>query len=160
MCRIEEFTKAVKDQSNKYHPDEPSTISFATLIYPPQFCWFPANGPEPYTGFQNKLSTMTALNNRIKLHNDENFLEQKELYGRLCDGAMYAKSRAPGFHTFGLRKITTVRPNGRRVGSTGHRWEGWRVSEAVDRKLHLAEGERKRIGSAAVNFLKYQFKGN
>ena len=28
------------------------------LYYPPQFCWFPHNGPVPYTGYVNKYDLM------------------------------------------------------------------------------------------------------
>ena len=62
MGRIETFTAAVFEQTRLYHPANPSTINFATLPYPPQFCSFLTNGLLPYDGFVNKLELMMELN--------------------------------------------------------------------------------------------------
>lgn len=157
MKRIKDFTNEVMEQSVKLHHPNPSTISFATLIYPPQFCWFPADGPEPYDGYVNKLAMMRALNDRIIAHNDRVFVQQKILYKKLTEGEIYTRSRAPRFHTYGLRKTTVTWTNGRRVGTTGHRWEHWRTSEPRERALHLGDVVRRRMGNAIVNFFKYQY---
>ena len=160
MKRVRNFTDAVMEQSRRCHPQNPSTINFATLLYPPQFCWFPGDGPVPHDVYQNKLPMMTLINNKIITHNDKTHVSQLELYKTLCDGEVYTKSRSPGFHTYGLRKTNVILPNGRRVGMKGHRWESWRESEPVDRKLHLEARERVRMATAVNKFFMYQFKGN
>ena len=35
MARLHSFYSVVKDQSEKYHPEQPSTFSVATFLYPP-----------------------------------------------------------------------------------------------------------------------------
>ena len=102
---------------------------------------------------------MFSLNDRIKEHNDRVLAEQLDLYRDLCDGEVYSESRAPRFHTYGLRKDTNILPNRRKMEVRGHRWEYWRQSEPRAQMLHLADSERARMGTAVNNFFKYQFKG-
>ena len=92
-------------------------------------------------------------------HNDSVLSSQLDLYKTLCDGEVYIKSRAPRFHSYGLRKDTYYLPNGRKVEVRGHRWEYWRQSEPREQMLHLADSERKRMGTAVGNFFSFQFKG-
>ena len=113
MARIRDFTEVVREQSSLFHPSDPSTIVFATFIYAPQQCWFRANGPHPYNGYDNKLDMVRALNDRIIDHNDETFAQQRDLYERLVGGPVADKSLALKFYTYGLRKTTM----------NAHRWE-------------------------------------
>ena len=92
-------------------------------------------------------------------HNDRLLVQQLDLYSDLCDGAVYEESRAPRFHTYGLRKNTNILPNGRKVEVRGHRWEYWRQSEPRAQMLHLADSERARMGVAVNKFFIFQFKG-
>ena len=147
MARIRDFTEVVKEQSRLFHPENPSTIVFATFIYAPQQCWFPANGPPPYDGYQNRLGMVRSLNDRIIDHNDETFELQREMYERLAGGQVADKSLAPKFHTYGLRKTTL----------NAHRWEHWRQSELRHMMLHLGTKCRKKMGTACVNYFKFQF---
>ena len=116
MGRIESFTAEVMEQSRIFHPSNPSTLSFITLLYPPQFCWLESNGPVPYEGYVNKLDMMIALNYQIIEHNDRVLLGQLDLYRTLCDGVAYEESCATKFHTNGLR-------NERKVEIRSHKWE-------------------------------------
>ena len=157
MNRIRGFSKEVTEQSKKFHPNNPSTIVFATLIYPPQFCWFQGDGPVPYDGYRNRLAMMRVLNDEIIAHNNETFCAQKKLYENLVNGKLHTRSRAPRFHTYGLRKMTLTLWSGRRVGTTGHRWEHWRSSEARERSLHLGDMARRRMASAINNYFRFQY---
>ena len=55
MERIDSFARTVRIQSENYHPESPSTFTFATMFLPPQFTRFPRNGRHPDKNFQIKL---------------------------------------------------------------------------------------------------------
>ena len=149
MKRIEEFYISIVAQTEKYHKEQPSTFAVATLLYPPKFCWFPDNGPLPYEGYNNKLTMMRELNDRIMAFNNRVFKEQEELYKAKnygwCAGD---RSSAPKFHTYGLRKDK----------NTGHRWEWWRQTEEDSNKLHLADKHRCKMGKAVGNYFSHMFE--
>ena len=61
-----------------------------------------------------------------------------------------------GLHKYGLRKLTTTYPNGRKVISKAHRWEHWREIEKI-RMLHLKDEQRALVGQTVVKFFTNQF---
>ena len=49
-------------------------------FYPPQFKWFPTDGPCPYPEENNKLNLMMNLNERIMAFNEKIFQELFDIY--------------------------------------------------------------------------------
>ena len=138
MDRIKEFQKEIEDQSQIYHPDDPSTFAVSTLLYPSKYCWFPGDGEVPSKHYDNKLTMMKELSYAITKFNNEIHAKQSDVYTKMLgdatawNGADWPewnvpgyKSLAPAFHSFGLRK-RTVRKAGKKIGITDHRWSWWR----------------------------------
>ena len=157
MARLHSFYEVVKDQAEKCHPDQPSTFTVATFLYPPQLAWFPDNGPYPYPTYNNKLGMMRRLNDRIINFNQKIFVEQDKLYKSLNNGVSGEVGKCVKFHTYGLRKRTVVTKRGNRVEIKKHRWENWREAEP-SRMLHLSDEQRVKMGKAINNFFVGQFK--
>ena len=158
MHRFENFAATVMGQSDKYHPENPSTVSIATLIYPPLFTWFPGREPAAGSSKENKLEKMKSINGKIMELNQKLFEREVKTYKRLNDGVAGTQNKAPRFHKYGLRKVTRKYPNGKKVPVTTHRFEHWRQSEPRDRMLHLNNEQRAKMGRAVSAFFKCQFE--
>jgi len=157
LKRFEDFAYTVKAQSDEYHPESPSTFNVGTLIYPPKIAWLTGDGPIPYPEEQNKLEMITSINSRIIRFNDVNYKEQIDIYKKLTGGHVWPKSKAPKFHTYGLRKSTKRKANGVNIPHTQHRWEHWSKTEHKHMMYHLNETWRVKMGCAVGNFFKNQF---
>ena len=157
MERIRAFGDTVITQAEEYHPEQPSTFHVATLPYPSQFCWFPADGPLPYQNYDNKLAMMEELNWKIAAYNQEMFDRQIKLYERLGGGKTYKVCLAPKFHTYGIRTSSFTNKRGKNVTVSTHRWEWWRSTEPRSRMLHLDDLRRNSMGSAVNNYFLHQF---
>ena len=105
MLRFENFAATVMGQSDKYHPENPSTVSIATLIYPPLFTWFPGQGPAEGSTKENKLDKMKSINGKIMELNQRLFERELETYKKMNGGVAGSQNKAPRFHKYGLRKV-------------------------------------------------------
>jgi hypothetical protein len=98
-------------------------------FYPPVLCWFEKNGKMPHENYTNHLQLMTRLNDRIIRMNQRIFIEQGAIYAEENDGMTAGYfSRAPKFHTFGVR-------------NKKHRMEWYRERNPSE-KLHLTDRHR------------------
>ena len=102
-----------QERPNEFHPENPSTFHVATLLYPSQFCWFPADGEEPYPGYINRFSMMEELNREIGKLNNEWYYKNRDLYKNLTDDCVAPEPKYVKFHTYGLRM----------KGAMKHWWE-------------------------------------
>ena len=154
---IKKFKQLVMKQSDKHHPEDPSTFAVSTLLYPGKFCWFPDDGPPPTENYINKLDMMRTLNNKIIAFNNETMKEQMALYRKMMGDDWEVAgmiSKAPRFHKYGVRK-QTVSKGKRKVGVTTHWWGWWRSSEPKKDSLHLADKHRGRMGEAVSNYYSF-----
>ena len=98
MNHIREFYEQVKKQSELFHPEDPSTFAFATLLYPSKYCWFKDDGLYPSKNYQNKLGMMKSLNNKIIQFNNNVLQEQVPFYKKMMGddcGVGVLVSKAP-----------------------------------------------------------------
>ena len=112
MFKIQLFKETVAKQA-WHHPDKPNTFAVATLLYPPQLCWFPDNGFLPNPHYVNRLDEMQWLNTQLMEFNESN-------------GCL----RVPHVHKFGV--CIDNRSNKDQYGQVSvrhrvfHRWGQWR----------------------------------
>ena len=93
---------------------------------------------------------MKSINDRI-IKLNELFCSNIEVFKRQNSGVVGTHSKILGLHKYGLRKLTTTYPNGRKVISKAHRWEHWREIEKI-RMLHLNDEQRALVGQTVVKF--------
>ena len=119
----------------------PNTFAASSLMYPPRYCWFSANGPVPYR-YHNYVEKFDWLNKKI---HELNLSNNVPAY--------------PCFHTYGTRKATRTAVNAE--GKTelqhirGHRWEHWEEQARRD-KLTLRVDRRFKLGKAINNYFVYR----
>ena len=109
------FKTAIKNQN------EHNTCGIAPLLYAPQLCWYPGNGPPPYYHFKNRLNEIQQVNSNIIKLNKTDGLEG-----------------IPIVQEFGLSVDN-------RTGQVKHLWEQWREGQRA-RMLHLNDEHRTRLG--------------
>ena len=157
MGRIEDFANTVMIQAQEHHPEDPSTFCFATLFFPPQFTKLPNNKRESAADFQNKLTMIESLNERIRALNTNVFYKLIDVYKAQNGGVAGTRPKSLGFHKYGMRKDTKKFPNGREVAVRSHRWEHWRQSEDKERMLHMDDTHRAKMARAVNNYFVFQF---
>ena len=135
------FRDTVMWQARKYHQAIPNTFAVATVLYAPQLCWFPDDGPLPSPGYRNRLNEMQWLNSSILKFNE----------------AMGIKS-APRIHKFGIRVDNKSSQdeygNIRVLHKVNHKWEQWREVER-DRMLHLGDNKRMDLGRSINKYFEF-----
>ena len=144
ISRLDDFYNAVVAQGEKRGHRNKNTFAVATLFYPPILCWFEKNGRIPHKEYTNNIEMMTRLNDRIMRMNQRIFTEQKAIYVEENDGMTAGDfSRAPKFHTFGVR-------------NRKHRME-WYRERNPSKKLHLTDRHRSTLGRAAGTYFQKMF---
>ena len=145
VSRLEDFYNAVVAQGEKHPRGNKNAFAFATLFYPPILRWFEKNGIFPKQNYTNHLQMMTDLNGRVMELNQRILTEQRDIYIEENDGMISGEiSRAPKFHTFGVR-------------DRKHRMEWFRERNA-SKKLHLTDRHRSTLGRAAGTYFKKMFE--
>ena len=76
---------------------------------------------------------------------NELFHSNIEVFKRQNSGVVGTRSKILDLHKYGLRKLKTTCPNGRKVISKAHRWEHWREIEKT-KMLHLNDDQRALVG--------------
>lgn len=158
MERIRSFHRDVIEQARIYHPEKPNTFCVATLLYPSKLCWLEGDGPLPSDGYDNQLGRMTELNDQIINFNNQKLHDQSlfyETHGRVINHDTV--SYAPGFHTYGTRKLKKM-IQGKRVPIREHRWDWWRKSEDRSNKLHLTDEKRCKMGASVGSYFQWMFR--
>ena len=139
--KIEFFRDTVMRQ-NYHHPDKPNTFAVATLLYPPQLCWYPDNGPIPSPAtYTNRLDEMQWLNHELLEFNDNN-----RVVG------------VPHVHKFGVHidnrtskdKYGQVQVRHR----VAHKWEQWREKDKRQ-MLHLDDKRRICLGLSINKYFRF-----
>ena len=156
MERIDEFATTVLAQSEEFHPEAPSTFSFATMFLPPQYARFPGDDSLPIKSFDNKLAMMMDLNEKITQLNNNIFQKTIEVFKSQNGGVAGEKPKTLGLHKYGMRKLTKKYPNGKVVAVRTHRWEHFRETEK-EQMLHLNDEQRAKVGRAINNYFINQF---
>ena len=93
---------------------------------------------------------MKSINDRI-IKLNELFHSNIEVFRRQNSGVVGTRSKILSLHKYGLRKLTTTYPNGRKVISKAHRWEHWREIEKT-KMLHLNDDQRALVGQIVLKF--------
>ena len=141
VTKFSEFRDIVEWQASKHHPDIKNTFAVATLLYAPQLCWFPDDGPLPSPYYKNRLEEMQWLTTTLTDFNVRNGV-----------------SKFPHVHKFGVRienkTIKDVYGNVQVKHKTGHKWEQLREEEK-GRMLHLADKRRMLLGRAVNKYFKF-----
>ena len=143
MFKIQLFKETVAKQA-WHHPDKPNTFAVATLLYPPQLCWFPDNGFLPDPHYVNRLDEMQWLNTQLMEFNESN-------------GCLLV----PHMHKIGVRIAN--RSNKDQYGQVSvrnrvfHRWGQWR-EEARYNMLHLNDEMRIYLGRTVNKYFRFNSK--
>ena len=141
MYKLCSFRDTVMRQSLKYHPDAPNTFAVATLLYAPQLCWFPDDGPVPSASYENRLEELQWINTELIKFN-----------------AMNGVVSVPHVHKFGIRVDNKSKRD--MYGNVTvhhrlmHKWEQWREVER-DRMVHLEEKKRVDLGRSINKYFKF-----
>ena len=135
------FRDLVEWQATKYHPAIKNTFAVTTLLYAPQLCWFPDDGPPPSPTYRNMLQEMQWLNNNLLEFNTRNGV-----------------ARAPHVHKFGIRidnkSDKDMYGNVQVRHRTTHKWEQWR-EEDKGRMLHLCDLRRLLLGRTVNKYFQF-----
>ena len=141
MRKVDMFRETVTKQSKHFHPSTPNTFAFATLLYAPQLCWFPDDGPLPTMHYRNRLEEMQWLTTTILHYNKVNGIPN-----------------VPHVHKYGVRRDNKTKRdiygNITVQHKVDHKWEQWREEER-DRKLHLTDAMRMVLGRAVNKYFRF-----
>ena len=141
VTKFGQFRDIVEWQARKHHPDIKNTFAVATLLYAPQLCWFPDNGPLPSPYYKNRLQEMQWLTTTLINFNVKNGVP-----------------KFPHVHKFGVRIENKTNKdmygNVQVTHKTGHKWEQWREEERT-RILHLDDKRRMSLGRAVNKYFKF-----
>ena len=103
--------------------DFANTCTICPLLQPPQYVWYPDNGPEP-PHYDNKLEFFLKIN--------EWLAEDNSKHGMTC---------VPAIFKHGRRMMKVRNKSGQVERVVHHRWNHWR--ESVPRRmLHLVDARR------------------
>ena len=140
MRDYDHLVQMVHHQAYKYHQNVHNSCAIATLIYPPQLCWFPDQGSCP-PDFSCHLEDIRWINFQIERLNDERGI------------------KVPNFTTFGLRvgNRTTKDTYGNITvrHTTTHRYEHWREDE-FRWMLHLDDQRRIKMGKQVGRYFLHE----
>ena len=140
MRDFDYLAQLVQHQAHKYHQPIHNSCAIATLIYPPQLCWYPDQGECP-PDFLNHLDDMKWLNYQIERLNDE------------------AGIKVPNFATLGARVAnrTTKDKYGNVMvhHTTTHRYPHWREKN-YRWMLHLDDQRKMKMGRQVGRYFKHE----
>ena len=135
MEQLRALAHAVLSPNENKPEKDKHTFAISSLMYPPKYCWFRDNGPEPYQ-YTNQKSKVDWLNSEIHQLNLENNVP------------VY-----PGFHTYGTRVASSFRRyEGERkiyLRTRTHRWEHW--LEGPRKEKFTLRADRLFVMGKAVN---------
>ena len=141
VVKIGRFRDTVLRQANHHHPETPNTFAVAPLLYAPQLCWLPDNGPLPSPTYRNRLPELKWLTTTLLEFNKRNGVPS-----------------VPHVHKFGVRidnkTSKDVYGNVQVRHRTSHKWEQWREEEK-DRMLHLDDRRRMALGRAVNKYFQH-----
>ena len=138
VTKFDRLRRHVMWQAEHHHPDTQNTFAVATLLYAPQLCWLPDDGPLPSPTYKNRLEEMKWLTTTLLNYNEHNGVPS-----------------VPHVHKFGIRidnrSSRDIYGNVEVRHRTCHKWEQWR-EDARDRMLHLDDQRRLALGRAVNKY--------
>ena len=151
MQRIKKLASMIEIQSQKFHPNRPSTFQVTTLLYPPRLAKFPHH-LHTHRPQANKLQMLVELNRAITDFNDEAVKTLKTTIDNITHQRANRWPTPPPIHKYGLHMNSIMLPDGTEITEKSHNWDLWRQSEPHNMMLHLEDIERAKMGRAIENY--------